>query len=95
MAEGGARPVATTVDRFGRVVIPKKTRDHFGLEPGTPVTISEQEDGILVKPDTLEAPVRLKGRVLVFSGELTGEVSQAVRRHREERIRRLGRGARR
>ena len=81
--------IETTVDRFGRVVIPKKTRDHFGLEPGAALTITEREDGILLKPETPDAPLRLKGRVLVFTGEPTAEASQLVRRQREERLRRL------
>ena len=31
----------TTVDKFGRIIIPKKVRDHFGLKPGTPVEIEK------------------------------------------------------
>ena len=88
-------PTETTVDRFGRVVIPKKTRDRFGLEPGTPLTVSEQEDGILLRPEPPADPLRRDGHVLVFSGELVGDASQAIRRTREERTRRLqsrGRG---
>lgn len=85
----------TTVDRFGRVVIPKKTRDRFGLEPGASLTVSEQEDGILLKTETPDGHLRLKGHVLVYTGEMVGEASQAIRRQREERIRRLLTRARR
>ena len=82
-------PVETTVDRFGRVVIPKKTRDRFGLEPGVSLTVSEQEDGILLKLEAPDSPLGLKGHVLVFRGEMAREAPQVVRRHREERLRRL------
>ncbi|HJS57617.1 MAG TPA: AbrB/MazE/SpoVT family DNA-binding domain-containing protein [Vicinamibacteria bacterium] len=82
-------PIETMVDRFGRVVIPKKTRDRFGLEPGTALTVTEQDDGILLEPEGPEAPLRLKGHVLVFAGETTTEAPQVVRRHREERLQRL------
>lgn len=40
--------MATTIDSFGRLVIPKTARDAVGLRPGTPVKIEVREDGILV-----------------------------------------------
>ena len=39
-----------TLDRFGRIVIPKKMREYFNLRPGSPVRIEEGQDGILLKP---------------------------------------------
>lgn len=80
--------ILTTVDRFGRVVIPKQTRDHFGLAPGTPVTVVDAEEGILLKPGAPGVPLALKGGVLVFSGSASGDADALVRRVREERIRR-------
>jgi AbrB family looped-hinge helix DNA binding protein len=78
-----------TVDRFGRIVIPKQSRDHFGLAPGASVTVVDGEEGILLKPGAPEAPLVLKGRVLVFSGAAAGEGEALVQRLREERIRRF------
>lgn len=80
--------ILTTVDRFGRVVIPKQARDHFGLAPGTSLTVVDAEEGILLKPSAPAAPLVLKGGVLVFSGKATGDADALVRRVREERIRR-------
>ena len=77
----------TTVDRFGRVVIPKETRDHFGLAPGTAVTVVDAEDGVLLKPGAPQTPLAAKGGVLVFSGKTTADPETHVRRAREERIR--------
>jgi len=79
----------TTVDRFGRVVIPKETRDHFGLTPGTPVTVVDAEEGILLKPGASGVPLAVKGGVLVFSGKGAADVDKLVLRTREERIRRF------
>ena len=79
----------TMVDRFGRIVIPKETRDHFGLEAGSALEIDERADGILLKPARQRASLRLKGKVLVFSGELAGDPEKALRRHRDERVRRF------
>jgi AbrB family looped-hinge helix DNA binding protein len=36
----------TIVDRFGRIVIPKKIRDDFNLEAGTQIRFEESEQGI-------------------------------------------------
>jgi len=79
----------TTVDRFGRIVIPKTTRDRFGLEAGSPLEVDERDDGILLRPARGEAPVRIKGRVLVFTGELTGDTEGIVEGHRAARVRRF------
>jgi len=37
----------TSVDRFGRIVIPKKIREDFNLESGTPLRIEENEQSII------------------------------------------------
>lgn len=79
----------TTVDRFGRVVIPKATRDHFGLVPGSALTVTDVEAGVLLKPSSPMASLRVKGGVLVFSGDVTGAADAPVRRDRSERIRRF------
>jgi AbrB family looped-hinge helix DNA binding protein len=79
----------TTVDRFGRVVIPKETRDHFGLAPGTAVTVVDAEEGVLLKPGAPEAPLAARGGVLVFSGRTTADPEAQIRRTREERVRSL------
>ena len=74
-----------TLDGFGRIVIPKKTRRHFGLEPGSVLEVNESDDGILLKPASQEAPLKLEAGVLVFSGKAGGDLEGAIRRHRDER----------
>ncbi len=83
----------TTIDRFGRVVIPKRIRDDLGLEAGESLLIEEQGEGIRLKPARQAATVKRKGRVLVFAGEARGDPGDVVRKARDERMRRLiGRG---
>ena len=79
----------TTVDRFGRVVIPKRTRDRFGLQAGSFLEVHERDDGIFLRPVGVEQAVRVRGRVLVFTGELPGNAQTILERHREDRIRRF------
>ena len=40
----------TTLDKFGRIVIPKEIRDDFNLKPGSQIRIEESEQTIILKP---------------------------------------------
>lgn len=77
----------TKVDQFGRVVIPKGIRSRLGLKRGTVLEIDEREEGIVLRPERVEPPVRLSRGVLVFTGAPTGGLEEAVQRHRDERLR--------
>jgi AbrB family looped-hinge helix DNA binding protein len=43
-----------TIDRAGRIVVPKPLRDRFGLKPNTELELVEQPDGVLLR--SVEAP---------------------------------------
>ena len=77
----------TLLDRFGRIVIPKKIRENFNLEAGTPIRIEESERTIILTPVHGEPNLHLKDGVLVFSGSPLEDLSGALAKHREERIR--------
>ena len=77
----------TIVDRFGRIVIPKKIRDDFNLEAGTQIRFEESEQGIVLKPIHGEPYLRWKDGVLVFSGSPLEDIGNALAKHREERSR--------
>jgi AbrB family looped-hinge helix DNA binding protein len=74
------------LDRFGRVIIPKRIREHLGLDAGTMLSIEENEGAILLKPIVEMSHVEMKDGVLVFTGKATGDLENAVRKHREERL---------
>ena len=38
-----------TLDRFGRMVLPKSIRDDFGLRPGDVLEAEEQKDAIVLR----------------------------------------------
>ncbi|MBS3919117.1 MAG: AbrB/MazE/SpoVT family DNA-binding domain-containing protein [Deltaproteobacteria bacterium] len=79
----------TTIDKFGRVVIPKEIRDHLGLKSGEVLQIERLEDEVMLKPLREESPLHIKEGVLVFSGAATGNMKEAVRLHREEQLRKI------
>ncbi|CAB1058299.1 hypothetical protein D1BOALGB6SA_3055 [Olavius sp. associated proteobacterium Delta 1] len=76
----------TTIDRFGRIVLPKKLRDDFNLEPGSQIHIEESGHEIILKPIHGEPNLRLKEGVLVFTGVPLGDLNNMVAKHREERL---------
>ena len=76
----------TTLDKFGRIVIPKKVREHHGLGPGTVLTIESRDDDIVLHPRRSEPDLVVEDGVLVFTGEAEGDLEQAVERQREERM---------
>ncbi|NQT53787.1 AbrB/MazE/SpoVT family DNA-binding domain-containing protein [bacterium] len=79
----------TKLDRFGRIVIPKPIRDGLGLKAGAEVTITEEGETIVLSPTEPPSLVKLKGHILVYTGEAVGDLVDAVRRSREERIRKV------
>ena len=81
------------LDKFGRIVIPKRIRDDLGLGPGTSLRIERKADAIILVAQTEEPAVAHEDGVLVFTGEPVGDLTDAVSREREERLSRLvGRG---
>ena len=79
----------TIVDRFGRIVIPKKIREDFNLEAGTQIRFEESEQGIVLKPVHGGPHLHWKDGVLVFSGSALGDLSEALEKHRENRARNI------
>jgi AbrB family looped-hinge helix DNA binding protein len=79
----------TTLDRFGRVVIPKRVREDLGLKVGEPLLIEEHADGILLRPAQEGVPLKRKGRVLVFAGNVAGDPGDLMGKARDERMRKV------
>ena len=76
----------TTLDRFGRVVVPKEIRDRLGLKPGAEIEIDEHENEVVLKAVEHETPLKVEEGILVFTGTATGDLTEAVRAHRDERL---------
>lgn len=76
----------TTVDRFGRIVVPKTMRVRLGLRAGTAIEIEETEGCISLRPVEDSSPLILKQGILVFTGSATGNLEDAVAANREGRV---------
>jgi len=55
----------TTIDRAGRIVIPKSMRAQAALEPGTRLQIRLRDDVVEVEPAPRAVEIRRRGSILV------------------------------
>lgn len=81
--------MVTTLDKFGRVIIPKKFREHLGINLGTALNISEDGARIVLEPVQEKEPVIDKNGILVFTGKLDGKMGDSIRDDRNKRIKKL------
>lgn len=84
-----------TLDKFGRIVIPKRVRDDLGLDPGTVLDVEGGEGRIVLSPRREQPDLVREDGVLVFTGEAVGELEAAVEAQRSRRAWEVaGRGSR-
>jgi AbrB family looped-hinge helix DNA binding protein len=78
-----------TVDKAGRVVIPKSLREELGLEPGDSLEMERLGEAITLRPVRGSGPLTKKQGVWVFhsgqplSASATDEVLRQVREERD------------
>jgi AbrB family looped-hinge helix DNA binding protein len=53
-----------TIDKAGRLVIPKQLRDHVGLQPGV-VEVTAEGSGLRVEPLAAESLEEREGRLVI------------------------------
>lgn len=82
----------TTLDRFGRIIIPKGVRDDMGLEAGAILQIEKEGEKIVLQPVHGEPQVMEKKGILVFTGTAVGDVGAALHGHRKSRLKKMSRG---
>lgn len=80
-----------TIDRAGRVVVPKRLRDRFNLTAGTELEIKAAGDGLSLRRIGAEASLVRKHGILVHRGStrVAIDVGEFIRAEREARSRRL------
>ena len=83
----------TTLDKFGRVVIPKELRQSLGLLPGSPLRIEQRGTELVLCPIIEEPRLVRKGGVLVAQGEPLHDLRGADRKLRQQRLSYLTRSA--
>ena len=74
------------VDKFGRVVLPKALRESHDLGPGERMDVEERPECLILRPARQRSVVTKRDGLLVVSGSAEGDLTQALARHRRERI---------
>jgi len=76
-----------TIDRAGRIVIPKRMRERYHMYPGTVLEIESADEGVLIKASGEEASLIHKEGILVHHGSETVDIDtgEFVSRVREKR----------
>lgn len=80
-----------SVDRAGRVVLPKQLREQFNLHPGSQLEIALGPDHVQLKPTETAMMLRRKSKLWVHHGRAQTSLDRAVTNLREERLRAVGR----
>lgn len=80
-----------SVDRFGRILIPKPLRERWGLTEGAKVVFEEDYEGLKIHPPYEACGLMPSKGFLVadVSADEEIEVKEAIVRGREERLERL------
>ncbi len=79
-----------TIDRFGRILIPKKIREELALEPGTPICLEMVNGTLTLSPKYTRLVEQKIGNLIVF--DLPGseepvdfDIVELIKESREER----------
>lgn len=79
----------TTLDKFGRVIIPKRLREHLGINSETALNISEDNERIVIEVVKEKTPIVNRDGILVFTGKLEKKRNDLIRSDRNKRMRKL------
>jgi len=84
--------IKTTIDRAGRVVLPKPVRDNLQLEPGDYLCVEGNENEIVIRPLRATVPLQKKQGIWTFGSgeplslEQSNQTLQQVRRERDLKV---------
>jgi AbrB family looped-hinge helix DNA binding protein len=77
-----------TLDKAGRIVLPKPLRDELHLSPGDTLDLSVEGEQVMLRPRRSSSPLQKKQGVWVFStGKpmISDETAETLRNIREQR----------
>lgn len=88
-----ANSVTVTIDKAGRLVLPKAMRDALHLKPGSSLEVERRDDELILRTSQPDAEIIYKNGIPVLrtrGGALTLEmVNDVLREGYEERERRI------
>ncbi len=72
-----SRRHVVTMDRAGRIVVPKALRDHLGVEPGQPLLAQVRDGRLEIEPEPIKAHlVEVDGVLVITPTEPVAPISR-------------------
>jgi AbrB family looped-hinge helix DNA binding protein len=92
MAFGIINAMRVSIDKAGRIVVPKAIRERYGLHSGVDLELEETGRGIMLNPVESEPTLVRQDGILVYTGKIAPGVdhTRLVEYDREDRMRKLG-----
>jgi len=81
--------MVTTLDKFGRVIIPKRFRERLGINFKSTLNIAEDGKRIVIELVQEKEPVVDRNGILVFTGNLESPKSDLIKSDRNKRMHKL------
>jgi len=79
-----------SIDKGGRLVLPKSVRDRMRLSAGDTLILESEDERITLRPDRPRAPLRKKRGIWVFRGTPSGiSITDFIDHERENRLREI------
>ena len=75
-----------TLDKFGRVLIPKKFREYLGISKNSSINITGEGNRIIIEPVIKNKPIIKKDGFIVFTGKIQTDLENEVRLSRSKRM---------
>jgi len=79
----------TTLDKFGRIIIPKRLREDLGINSETALNISEDNKRIVIELVKEKTTIVNRDGILVFTGKLEKKRIDLIKSDRNKRMRKL------
>ena len=81
-------PIKVSLDKAGRLVLPKSLRDEMQLGPGDDLLIENEGDRITLRPVRPEGQLKKEHGIWVYQGESSDlSIPKLIDEEREKRLR--------
>lgn len=81
--------MVTTLDKYGRILIPKKMRRKMGIAENAQLKLVQKENRLIIEPIPEEPPLIIENGFLVYTGEMPDNVDDFIQKDREDRMRQV------
>ncbi len=79
----------TKIDKYGRLILPKKLRMRLGITNRASLKVNEKGNAIVIEAIEEEQSIIEKDGILVFTGEIIDDTTDFIAKERSERANNL------